>query len=61
MRNAFSGFMVIFLTAGFFSGCGYNQLQQQEEKVFRAWSARPILKPKKGPWMPRKSSFKRIG
>jgi LemA protein len=29
---------VIVVAAGFFSGCGYNQLQQQEEKVFRAWS-----------------------
>jgi LemA protein len=38
MRRSFSGFLVIVLTAGFFSGCGYNQLQQQEEKVFRAWS-----------------------
>ena len=38
MRQAFSGFLMIFLAAGFFSGCGYNQLQQQEEKVFRAWS-----------------------
>lgn len=38
MRQAFSGFLMIFLTVGFFSGCGCNQLQQQEEKVFRAWS-----------------------
>ena len=38
MLRAFSGFLVIVVAAGFFSGCGYNQLQQQEEKVFRAWS-----------------------
>lgn len=29
---------MIVVAAGFLSGCGYNQLQQQEEKVFRAWS-----------------------
>ena len=38
MRRAFNGFLVIVVVVGFFSGCGYNQLQQQEEKVFRAWS-----------------------
>ncbi|MFZ0614511.1 MAG: LemA family protein [Desulfobacterales bacterium] len=37
-RQTLTGVLGIIVTAGFLAGCGYNQLQQQEEKVFRAWS-----------------------
>ena len=38
MKRVLTGFLISILTAILLSGCGYNQLQQLEENVFRAWS-----------------------
>lgn len=38
MKRVLIGFLTVAVTAALLSGCGYNQLQQLEENVFRSWS-----------------------
>ena len=38
MKRVSTGFLILTISAIFSSGCGYNQIQQLEENVFRAWS-----------------------
>ena len=38
MKRVLTGLLISIVSAILSSGCGYNQLQQMEENVFRAWS-----------------------
>ena len=38
MKEVLIGFLIIAVSVALLSGCGYNQLQQLEENVFRGWS-----------------------
>ena len=38
MKKVLIGFLIITVSVALLSGCGYNQLQQLEENVFRGWS-----------------------